>query len=308
MLIVMLTAVILTAGYEAFDPVPGQSYEEEEDCRSSACPDVKCAVKCGDVKCQQCPTIRCPDVHCSDTKDKPQDCTSLPSNSASDMLSPASDCHEIRERGHMHSGVYTVSPSGTTFWKLTGYCDMDEDGSWLVIQRRQDGSVNFTRTYDEYRKGFGSLAGEFWLGSDVLYDLTRQQDYILRVELKDLNDADTYAEYSTFKVASAANKFRLTVEGFSGTASDAMAVHNNQQFSAPDQDNDSSPEYNCAEQRKSGWWFNNCDSANLNGVYTTTQHGQSAGNEAPWYYLYWGVSKKFDMNLKSVVMKIRPRP
>lgn len=33
-----------------------------------------------------------------------------------------------------------------------------------VIQRREDGSVNFFRGWEAYRDGFGTTTGEHWLG------------------------------------------------------------------------------------------------------------------------------------------------
>ena len=36
-----------------------------------------------------------------------------------------------------------------------------------VFQRRQDGSIEFYRNWDDYEGGFGDPAEEFWLGKPV---------------------------------------------------------------------------------------------------------------------------------------------
>ncbi|KFW75907.1 Angiopoietin-2, partial [Manacus vitellinus] len=71
-------------------------------------------------------------------------------------------------------------------------------GGWTVIQRRQDGSVDFNRTWSEYRDGFGALSGEFWLGNDHIHRLTSQGDYSLRIDLEDWNNKHKHAFYQLF--------------------------------------------------------------------------------------------------------------
>ena len=44
-----------------------------------------------------------------------------------------------------------------------------------MIQERMDGSVNFKRTQEDYKHGFGNLVGEFWLGLDKINRLTRNK-------------------------------------------------------------------------------------------------------------------------------------
>ena len=98
-----------------------------------------------------------------------------------------------------------------------------DGGGWTVFQRRLDGSVDFYLDWQSYKNGFGDQKGEFWLGNDNLHRLTAADDVILRVDLEDFDGNKKYAEYTTFKGANKADKYRLLIGGYSGTAGDSMA-------------------------------------------------------------------------------------
>lgn len=52
-----------------------------------------------------------------------------------------------------------------------------------------------------------------------------------------------------------------------GAVSESQQSHNHMSFSTFDSDNDMRFYDNCAQIFKSGWWFNACFQANLNGLY-----------------------------------------
>ena len=105
-------------------------------------------------------------------------------------------------------------------------CDMTtKGGGWTVFQRRLDGSVDFYLGWEFYKNGFGDLNGEFWLGNDNLHRLTAADDVMLRVDLEDLDGDTRYAEYTTFGVADEADKYRLLIGEYTGTAGDLMTNH-----------------------------------------------------------------------------------
>ena len=118
--------------------------------------------------------------------------------------------------------MYTINPDGGK--PIQVLCDMSTDsGGWTVFQRRLDGSVDFYRGWVSYKNGFGNLNGEFWLGNDNVHRLTDSDDVMLRVDLEDFEGNIAYAEYTTFKVADEADKYRLLIGGYNGTAGDSMA-------------------------------------------------------------------------------------
>ena len=85
-----------------------------------------------------------------------------------------------------------------------------------MFQKRQDGSVDFFRAWDAYKRGFGNLNGEFWLGLDKIHRLTVSSRNKLRVDLEDLHGSTAFAEYSSFAVTSERAKYQLSLGSYSG--------------------------------------------------------------------------------------------
>ena len=150
---------------------------------------------------------------------------------------------------------------------------MDTDGGgWTVFQRRQDGSVDFYRNWHDYKKGFGNINGEFWLGLDYIHWLLSlsKSGNELRVDLGDEQGNRRYAKYSTFSVGDESTKYILGVSGYSGNATDSLSYHNGMKFSTRDQDNDG---HGCVYQWHGAWWYRACYKSNLNGRHDGTKDG-----------------------------------
>ena len=105
--------------------------------------------------------------------------------------------------------------------------------------------------------------------------LTANGKYKLKFDLQSRKNGNWYyAEYSTFRVLSEANNYKLQVGGYSGNAGfDAFGLHNGQQFSTFDRDNDLWS-YNCA-LIGGGFWWRDCGLCRVNGARS---HG---------YFLWW---------------------
>ena len=204
-------------------------------------------------------------------------------------------CSDLLKSGHTQSGVYSVNPDGKGSFNV--YCDMRTDGGgWTVFQRRQDGSVDFYRGWNDYKSGFGQLTAEFWLGNDKIHRLTAARPNTLRVELEDWNGVRVYAKYGKFNIGDEQAKYRLEAGSYSGTAGDSLAYHNKMAFSTKDRDNDISSD-NCAVDYTGAWWYNGCYYSNLNGKYLGNKRDNRG---ARWYHFRGSVSLKF------TEMKVRP--
>ena len=207
------------------------------------------------------------------------------------------DCSDLLKSGQTQSGVYSIDPDGKGSFDV--YCDMRTDGGgWTVFQRRQDGSVDFYRGWNDYKSGFGQLTAEFWLGNDKIHRLTASRASSLRVELEDWNGVRVYAKYGRFNIGDEQAQYRLEVSSYSGTAGgDSLAHHNNMAFSTKDRDHDRSSSGNCAVWYTGAWWYNQCHHSNLNGKYL--------GNKRDNRGIRWKAFRD-TLSLKLIEMKLRP--
>ncbi|XP_038647970.1 fibrinogen alpha chain isoform X2 [Scyliorhinus canicula] len=231
------------------------------------------------------------------------------------------DCDDIIQKHALgdEDGLFKIKPAGSAN-VVTVYCDQRTRlGGWVLVQQRMGGSVQFNRSWDEYKRGFGSIddqgRGDVWLGNDILHLLT-QKESVLRVELEDWSGNEVFAEYAV-TVGSESESYVLNIANYVGNAGDALITglsldrehtsHVNMKFSTYDRDNDKWEE-NCAQFYGGGWWYNSCLSANLNGIY---YHGglYDPRNNMPYEVengVIWVPFKGIDYSLKVVKVKIRP--
>ena len=73
----------------------------------------------------------------------------------------------------------------------------------------------------------------------------------------------------------------------------------NMKFSTRDADNDRSGT-DCAGEHKGGWWYQNCHTSNLNGLYLKGQHRKIPGGVA------WLDFRGYRYSLKRTEMKVKP--
>uniref|UniRef100_A0A8C3RDX6 Tenascin C n=1 Tax=Cyanoderma ruficeps TaxID=181631 RepID=A0A8C3RDX6_9PASS len=206
------------------------------------------------------------------------------------------DCSQALLNGEATSGLYTIYLNGDKAQPLQVFCDMGEDGGgWIVFLRRQNGKQDFYKNWNTYVAGFGDPKAEFWIGLENLHKITSQGQYELRVDLRDKGDV-AYAVYDRFSVGDAKSRYRLRVDGYSGTAGDSMTYHNGRSFSTFDKDHDSAIT-NCALSYKGAFWYKNCHRVNLMGRYGDNSHSQGVN----WFH--W---KGHEYSIEFAEMKLRP--
>ncbi|XP_059158283.1 ficolin-1-A-like isoform X1 [Physella acuta] len=174
-------------------------------------------------------------------------------------------------------------------------CDTKTDGGgWIIMQRRVVGDVNFHRGWHDYKHGFGSYNGDFWLGNELIHQLTAEGQFELRVDFV-YDRYDYTAVYDSFRVESESSLYKLRLGQRTQGNNDQLTVHKDANFSTIDRDNSNW----CAKNFLGGWWYfdnDSCMAVNPNGVWKlNSKQG-----------LYWqGVTPENSVN--RVEFKFRPK-
>ena len=173
--------------------------------------------------------------------------------------------------------IITPDSETTSGLDFPHLCETVTDGGgWVVIQRRSTGDTDFDRNWAEYKQGFGSLSGDFWLGNDKIHAITSTGTYEIRIDLE-YKGKRAFAHYRDFSVADEKDDYRLNFGAYYGTAGNSLNYHKGKPFSTVDVDNDDHDIQNCAGVHGGGWWFSACDHSNLNGNW-----GGTGSREVEW--------------------------
>ncbi|KAH8412490.1 hypothetical protein KR009_002501, partial [Drosophila setifemur] len=160
------------------------------------------------------------------------------------------------------NGIYQLQLHGMKPFEVP--CKSSES-VWTVIQRRKNGSVDFSRKWKDYREGFGDVRGEFFIGLEKLHLMTKARPHELYIKLLNFNGTKGDAYYDDFEVGSDADFYQLKGLGkYSGSAGDSLIYHKNMPFVTFDNDPRNS---GCPAEYGGGWWFRQCGFSSLNGRY-----------------------------------------
>lgn len=215
------------------------------------------------------------------------------------------DCHDLFTHGQRASGVYTIQPGDSLPFDVL--CEMTAEGGWTVIQKRLDGSQSFNQLWEDYKNGFGSLTGDFWLGLESIHAVSSQGPQLLQVELTSQTGQTHTARYRA-QIDGEENKFALSLEPEASAGAQEEILPRPTSalaFSTADSDNDLAADANCARLLSGGWWFSGCGASNINGKYpgrASLRRRQHPRRQ----WMFWTDKDGRILPLKATTLKMAP--
>ncbi|XP_037932209.1 ficolin-3-like [Teleopsis dalmanni] len=164
------------------------------------------------------------------------------------------NCYEAT-RNTGKSDVYTLDIEGKSF---LAYCEADVNGDgWLVIQRRQDGTIDFNRNWANYQSGFGNIYGEFFFGLNQLHTLTNKTPHELMIVTRLFDSTVLHIKYDNFLIGSEIEGYSLKKLGLSsGNATTFLGWKEGWKFWTKDRYNNSPCNEHFSAVISGGWWTN----------------------------------------------------
>ena len=215
--------------------------------------------------------------------------------------------------GLRQSGVYQVHLLGK--FQRNVYCVLDRyGGGWMAFQRRFDGTVDFfPKKWDDYKRGFGDSAGEYWLGNEMLHLLTTSESQDYMVEATSFQNEVQFKKIRNVVINGEDDEYRINydLESIDDTSTSIpYGLHmQGMKFSTADNKNDENASGNCAAQY-GGWWHNDCHHVGMNGRYRSEANHAEATSNIEWDYsangIMWIGWKGFGVSLKASLLMIRP--
>ena len=151
---------------------------------------------------------------------------------------------------------------------------------------------------------------EFWLGLRKISEMTSEGNWELVVELTDYTGTTYTARYNGFRLADAAEKYRLEYDSYDWENStvgmvDALVWSKRQKFTTVDQDNDGYSGLNCSGDRGGGgWWYSRCATPHLTGLNLNNENDTS-GRGVRWFHNPTVLPAGWDGSWPVAEMKIR---
>ena len=194
------------------------------------------------------------------------------------------DCQEWRDFGFNQSGVYYIYHDRK---EIKVYCLMKEKHGWIAIQQRLVGSVDFYRDWAEYRNGFGNPATDYYLGNELIHQLTYGRQIKIAIIGQDFNDELRVLYFDGFYIENEQSGYKIHAGAFSTDSPSPQSLANNWlekdgvSFSTKDNENDRHSVVHCAVKFKTAGWLTSCFKLNFNGPSSVDEDIQN------WIGIVW---------------------
>ena len=176
------------------------------------------------------------------------------------------NCRQLKLQGHSNNGPHLVRPDPELENKTWVYCNQEFEGGWLVIQRRYGNSLDFDQSWVWYKNGFGNISTEFWIGNEVLHQLTRDTAYELLMLFKNGDGTVRKTGCDFLNVSTETDNYRLVLGHCLGSDAESLSYSNLTTFSTRDVGRGLGG-LNCEKSLVGGWWYASCDSLRINGDF-----------------------------------------